>query len=106
MSSRASEKELTTQTQSPPENLTTELAIAQTRRRVLEVLMDPRFRDLRGAFLAAFPEDANASMAAIAIADLKREIYKLDLDDDEAIVELIDARTVLPSSRPPRSSLL
>lgn len=104
MSSQAPEK--TPIAQDQPENLTTELATEQTRRRILEILKDPRLFDLRSGFLAGFPENANASEAAIAIVDLKRKIYELDLDDGEELVELIDARTVLPSSRPPRSSIL
>ncbi|MFO0764733.1 MAG: hypothetical protein U0487_01670 [Patescibacteria group bacterium] len=85
---------------------TSSLAVAQTRRQILEVLDRYDLRPLRTEFLSDAPEDASSRAMAMAIANLKGSILRLERPDIDDIIERIDMRTVLPSSRPPRSSLL
>lgn len=85
---------------------TESLAVAQTRRQILEVLDAYSLRELRTEFMVAAPDGATTSEMMVAVVNLKRSIVCSDIPERDDIIERIDVRTVLPSSRPPRPSLL
>lgn len=82
------------------------LAVDQTRRQILDVLDRYGLADLRTEFLTSISENATSHTMAMAIVTLKERILRTERDDVEDIIERIDTRTVLPSSRPPHAAKL